>query len=460
MSVPWIVSFYTLGCKLNQLESESIVHAFRKEGFSIIPWGEKCHKQGNLLLLINTCTVTSKSEQKARRLIRKALKDYPEAILIVTGCYAQMEAEVLESLDPGSSRKRLFIIPGDRKNRILELPVLLSNLNIRYQEDLLKFLAVWAKGENNPAIDDSFCFSPGEFSFHSRAFIKIQDGCDNQCSYCRTRFARGKSRSIAPEEALSTLYTLENGGYEEAVLTGVNISLYKGGQKSMNLAELLYYLLSGTKRIRIRLSSIEPELFNPAFVSIISHERVRPHFHFSIQSASHNILSRMKRSYTPEEALEGIMLLRSARDDPFLGCDIITGFPGESPKEFEKTYIFCQNIGFPGIHVFPFSRRPGTEAWNFKERVSEREAGYRVEKLVSLAQINRSIYIERWTGRTVEAIVEKGEEQHEHTVQALSANYLKLLVSLNKKPLPKAGSLIQCKIIEKTDRFDALAEIV
>ena len=206
-----VAAVYTLGCKLNQLESESISHAFGKEGFKVISWDdERALDWDYCLCIINTCTVTSKSEQKARRLIRKVLRDFPHALIIITGCYAQMEKEALGTLDLANP-KRLIVIPGGQKNRILELPRFLSTLNLSSitLHELSSLLVSWAEGENSLVKDNTFCFSPGEFTFHSRAFLKIQDGCDNQCSYCRVRLARGKSRSIAPEEALRTLRSLE-----------------------------------------------------------------------------------------------------------------------------------------------------------------------------------------------------------------------------------------------------------
>ena len=249
-------------------------------------------------------------------------------------------------------------------------------------------------------------------------------------------------------------------------MTGVNISQYTGG-----LAKLLEYLCSGTSRIRIRLSSIEPELYDSAFIRAVSHERIRPHFHFSLQSGSEKVLSRMKRLYTPKEAEKGIKLLKEAKGDPFLGCDIITGFPGESREEFEKTYDFCKKIGFAGIHVFPFSRRPGTEAWDFKDRVTEKEAGLRAEALSYLAHNNREAYIKRWTGKTIEALVEEEEGPRPDYVPALSANYIKLRVLFKNRPRPKAGTLLLCRIIKDTaipggfeqknrECFDVMAEIL
>jgi threonylcarbamoyladenosine tRNA methylthiotransferase MtaB len=468
----WPIAVYTLGCKLNQLESESIADAFRKEGFplvrEIVPAESATAESAESILIVNTCTVTSKSEQKARRIIRKALRENPELILILTGCYAQLEANALESLGP---KERLFVIPGNRKDQLLELPLFLvaSGLSETNSINLRELVSAWVndKGQSSPELigDPSFIYRPGNFSFHSRSFLKIQDGCDNHCTYCRTRIARGKSRSLDAFGVLETLRSLEERGYEEAVLTGVNISQYSGKSKDglFNLAELLEYLVSETKKIRIRLSSIEPEpvFFSPAFIKAVSHNRIRPHFHLSLQSASSVILKRMNRSYTPEEALECIALLKSAKGDPFLGCDIITGFPGETSAEFDKTFNFCKEAGFAGIHAFPFSRRPDTEAWNFKDRVTEKEAGIRAEKLIELAQMQRREYASRWIGREVEAIAE--EEVF------LSENYLKLYVSDKEGYKPKVGKAYRCRVLGKpgnksealvSHRFDAEAEII
>jgi threonylcarbamoyladenosine tRNA methylthiotransferase MtaB len=389
-----------------------------------------------------------------------------------------MEQEALESLSAGPEitpgRQRLFVIPGNRKNELLSLPRFLteSGSNTSTLPELSALIASWVEALDPQVKDSAFCFMPGDFTFHSRAFLKIQDGCDNHCSYCRVRLARGKSRSLPAEEALTALRSLEERGYEEAVLTGVNITQYRGTGEARDLGGLLEYLLSGVRKIRLRLSSIEPELYSPAFISAISKERIRPHFHFSLQSASETVLARMKRSYTPKEAEERIRLIRAARDDPFIACDIITGFPGETQDDFEKTYDFCQSLEFTGIHVFPFSRRPGTPAWDYKDRVTENEAGLRAERLSNLARKNLRVYINRWIGKEVEAIVENDENSEiieneapgKNAVSVLSANYLKLLVSLKEGGTPpKPGSLLHCRILgvpEDASRFDANAELL
>ncbi|MDR2617294.1 MAG: tRNA (N(6)-L-threonylcarbamoyladenosine(37)-C(2))-methylthiotransferase MtaB [Treponema sp.] len=458
-------ALYTLGCKLNQLESESIADAFRKEGFLVVPLGEDAPERPDILV-INTCTVTSHSEQKARRAIRKALRDYPESALIVTGCYAQLEAEALEALEAweeSPAGKRLFVIPGENKDRILDLPRFLTgnmSLGIPVKDLVRDFAAPVPEGGCESA--GSFRFSPADFSFHSRAFLKIQDGCDNRCAYCRVSIARGKSRSLGAKEVLAGLKALEEKGYGEAVLTGVNISQYRDPQKR-DLGGLLEYLLNETASIRLRLSSIEPGIFDPLFIRAVSHERVQPHFHLSLQSGSASVLARMGRSYTPAEAGEGISLLRAAKNDPFLACDIIAGFPGESQEEFEKTFEFCRETGFAWIHAFPFSRRPGTAAWNFTDLVNEKEAGLRVERLGGLALEGRKRYVRRWLGKETEVIPEADQGKSPGFAAGVSANYLKILIRLKGMPRPEAGKILRCRISgepAREARFDAEGEMI
>jgi threonylcarbamoyladenosine tRNA methylthiotransferase MtaB len=256
-------------------------------------------------------------------------------------------------------------------------------------------------------------------------------------------------------DALAKLKALEDKGFGEAVLTGVNISQYRD-KTVQGLGGLLDYLLEGTKNIALRLSSIEPEVFSPDFIRALSHERVRPHFHLSLQSASGKVLSRMGRHYTPQEAGEGLRQLREARGDPFMACDVITGFPGETPEEFEKTFEFCQKADFAWIHAFPFSRRPGTAAWNFKDRVSEREAGERAGRLEALARRGKAAYAQRWIGKELPVITEAGKTPG--FIPGVADNYLKVLISLNGDEIA-GGTLIRCRILKTAEtgsRFDLM----
>jgi threonylcarbamoyladenosine tRNA methylthiotransferase MtaB len=277
-----VVSFsvFTLGCKLNQLESEALADAFRREGYTVLPWAAlpQSSNEGVLpenasplsadILLINTCTVTSKADQKARRLIRKSLRDNQRACVIVTGCYAQLEERRLALLGeefPGA--KRLFVVSGDRKADLLDLPRYLhkfsapqdqvihpQNHTVQSTRDLIE---TWVDDLHfdmpHAGSDDPFRFTPEDFSFHSRPSIKIQDGCDNHCTFCRVRLARGPSVSLEAEKILSALILLEKKACAEAVLTGVNITQYRDRGRGLDLGGLLEYLLAGTSRIAIRL---------------------------------------------------------------------------------------------------------------------------------------------------------------------------------------------------------------
>jgi len=364
---------------------------------------------------------------------------------------------------------RLFVIPGELKDRLLDLPGFISKAGaVPDCSALAGLVADWLgsfgslKQEEDK--DRAFRFRPEQFSSHSRGFLKIQDGCDRRCTYCRVSLARGKSRSLGAGEALKELRSLEERGFAEVVITGVNISQYRDSDDAgteMRLPGLLDFLLNGTDRIRLRLSSIEPDGLTDDFFDIIKNRRIRPHFHLSLQSGSAEILSKMGRSYAPDDIEKVIKQLRSIREDPFLACDIIAGFPGETEEEFEKTFTLCERAGFAWIHAFPFSRRPGTAAYDFSEKVSERDAVKRVELLTELARKGRRDYVERWKGREVEAIVEAGKGLPEGFVPGVSENYLKIHISCGDGPAPAPGSLIQCRIYQssETSRFDARADI-
>jgi len=470
-------SVYTLGCKLNQLETEAIADSFSRGGFTLVPWNAKPGSKEpssteTEILIINTCTVTSMAEQKARRVIRKALRDNPEACLIVTGCYAQMEKIALCAL--GENSDRFFIVPGEKKDSLLDLPKILSGAgsgkNTSFPGSTLPgLIGSWALSLTSEAESKNpFRFQPEKFSSHSRSFLKIQDGCDRHCAYCRVSLARGKSQSLGAKEVLGALKSLEQKGFAEVVLTGVNIFQYRDG--NLTLPGLLEFLLTETESIRIRLSSIELEtdFMSGDFCRVLENKRIRPHFHLSVQSFSDRILSKMRRPYTAGDLVNAVNMLRSVKEDPFLACDIIAAFPGETEEDFKETFELCKKTGFAWIHAFSFSPRPGTEAFDFSPRVNDKEAARRVALLTELAWEGRLKYIQNWEGKEVEAVVEAGKREVNGFVPGVSENYLKLLINYGTGPAPNPGSLVRCRILSRSKdspelekcNFDAEAEII
>ncbi len=454
------VAFHTLGCKLNQLETESIAEAFRTAGFKTVPWGDRAD-----IHIVNTCTVTSKAEQKARRVIRKALKDDPSACVVATGCYAQLDpasvAAIASALDgaaagekPGAAadRRRLLVVSGDDKSALLDLPRFLADA-VCSSAELPSVLDEWSALKSGRRSDpDRFRFDANDFAFHSRASLKIQDGCDNACSYCRVRLARGRSVSLDAAEALRRLRELEERGYGEAVLTGINVSQYRGREEAagdpLDFPGLLRFLLAGTRRISLRISSTEPDAVTPDFADAVSDPRVRPHFHLSVQSLCDATLGRMRRRYAASRVELAVARLRAAKDDPFLACDVIAGFPGETDAEFEETYGNLCRLGFAWIHAFPFSPRPGTEAVSLPGHVREGLIMERVERLLALGRAAHAAYAGRWTGREVLAIAEAAPPPKRGTsCVALSENYLRLSIPLEPEAnAPRPGSTLRCRI--------------
>ena len=455
---PLRVAFRTLGCKLNQLETESIADAFSLAGALVHPFDGPAD-----LYVVNTCTVTGKAEQKARRVIRQALSQNPGAAVLVTGCYAQMDPEGLSLVSP-----RSVVLPGEEKTALLDLASWLQD-NWQGHGDLFEAIVEWKLGlggrGGSPAggaARDRFSYHPQTFAFHSRPSLKIQDGCDNRCAYCRVCLARGPSVSLGREELLSRVLDLERSGKAEVVLTGINLSQYRDGD--MKFPGLLGYLAENTGRIRFRLSSYEPERIDDAFLRAFAHPRVQPHVHLAVQSGSGSVLRRMARPYDAERLREALASLRAAKDDPFLAADIIAGFPGETDQEFEETYALCVDLDFAWIHAFPFSARPGTKAFDMRPKVPERIAGERVARLSALARAGKMGYVGRWVGKPVDIILEKSgdHDADEEAVEAegkdrsgaalpsgrvgTSSNYLKIRVEgAAGTSLP--GTLVEATII-------------
>ncbi|ULQ59470.1 tRNA (N(6)-L-threonylcarbamoyladenosine(37)-C(2))-methylthiotransferase MtaB [Brucepastera parasyntrophica] len=458
------VYFETLGCRLNQIETESLAQAFLSAGFTIRTGtsaepdiSEKpVSLSGGILIspsaspelcIVNTCTVTGKAEQKARRLIRLLLRNYPESVILVTGCYAELDALSIAAIDP-----RICVYPGSKKGYLAKLPsFLLASMEScpgQSVQDILKNFCSGTFPETDAAGipgEQSFVLSTSNFLFHSRASVKIQDGCNNNCSYCRVRLARGRAVSLEADEVISRIRSIEEAGWNEVVLTGVNLSQYRS--RDGDFARLLERILRETDHIAVRISSLYPDHIDDSLVSVAADSRIRPSFHLSVQSGSSRILEAMRRTYTPETVYIAAEKLRSVKENPFLSCDIIAGFPGETEEDFKKTRSLCEGISFAGIHAFSFSPRAGTSAYTMKPRIPERIARERVSELITLAEGNYEEYIRYWTGRALPAILERNTAGEAPSV--LTANYLQLFLDSGEE-LPAGtvpGSEIYVKLI-------------
>ncbi|MBP5568667.1 MAG: tRNA (N(6)-L-threonylcarbamoyladenosine(37)-C(2))-methylthiotransferase MtaB [Treponema sp.] len=401
----------TLGCRLNQIESEAAAHYFLKD-FDVQMQGlsaKATEDKNTVLVIINTCTVTQKAEQKARRIIRLALKKYENAALLITGCYAQLSAPELLKMD-----KRIIVLGGQIKSRLVEVPSLLKNYleeNKWKAEAFAEFLNNSIKSKPQEKLnfpEESFKLAGTSFLSHSRAALKIQDGCNNNCSYCAIHMARGHSVSIDAEVAIKRVQELEEKGNEEVVLTTVNIGQYKSEYKGKEIRfpGLLKLLLENTKSIRFRISSLYPEVVDDEFCRVIKDQRVQPHFHLSVQSGSNKILKLMNRVYKAEDVLNACKKLKTAKENPFIACDIITGFPGETNDDFDLTYKLCKDCDFTWIHAFPYSERPGTKAIELPQKVPQSVSDERARKLNELAVKNKIEYIKIFIDKPMDAILE------------------------------------------------------
>ncbi|MGA2973978.1 MAG: tRNA (N(6)-L-threonylcarbamoyladenosine(37)-C(2))-methylthiotransferase MtaB [Spirochaetia bacterium] len=401
------IGFHTFGCKLNQYETEAFASSFRSQGFTVVSADEDAEAY-----IVNTCTVTARADHKARALIRGLARGHPGSLLVVTGCSAEVEAGALSAL-----AKNIVVVPQSEKARLLDLPKILGDT---LGEPAGLALQSQLSAERGP---DPFAFTVKDYSFHTRAFLKIQDGCDSRCSYCRVPRARGPSASLDAIEVTRRAVELEALGHREIVITGVNISAYHAA--GVSLQELLRLLLNATTRVRFRLSSLEPESLTEELSRVLSHSRVCPHFHVPVQSGADSVLGRMKRRYRADQVREGVSLLRAVKGDPFLAADIIVGFPGETAEEFAATRSLVQALAFSALHVFPFSPRPGTPAASMTPVVAERIRYQRARELSALARSQAAAYARCWIGREVEVLLEDSAGPRGRGV---SGNYLKVAV--------------------------------
>ena len=406
------VYIYTLGCRLNQCESEAVADSFREAGWSV----EK-ESQDAELIIVNTCAVTSKAEQKARRMIR--LFSSSASCVIVSGCYAEEGKKALESLG-----NNVVVFSLKNKPTLLRIASYLSSSS---DIPLLERVRSFTLRDT-----DSFSYNPSSFSYHSRAYLKIQDGCDNSCGYCKTTIVRGPSRWLDGDEIVRRVLKLEEEGLHEIMLTGVNLTNYD--HNGEGLGGLMKKILSACgKDIRFRLSSMEPDGVDDLLLEQIADSRVFPHFHIPIQTASERVLSIIGRKYSISHVEYIIKTLREIKDDPFIACDVIAGLPGETVEDAAITYRFLEDNDFSAMHVFPYSPREGTPLYGSKLFVEERIRDERAAALRLLSNRHERQYIERQKGKKCEIIAEKNG-------CGTTGNYLKAaLVSESGREIEEGG---------------------
>ena len=406
------VYIYTLGCRLNQCESEAVADSFREAGWSV----EK-ESQDAELIIVNTCAVTSKAEQKARRMIR--LFSSSASCVIVSGCYAEEGKKALESLG-----NNVVVFSLKNKPTLLRIASYLSSSS---DIPLLERVRSFTLRDT-----DSFSYNPSSFSYHSRAYLKIQDGCDNSCGYCKTTIVRGPSRWLDGDEIVRRVLKLEEEGLHEIMFTGVNLTNYD--HNGEGLGGLMKKILSACgKDIRFRLSSMEPDGVDDLLLEQIADSRVFPHFHIPIQTASERVLSIIGRKYSISHVEYIIKTLREIKDDPFIACDVIAGLPGETDEDAAITYRFLEDNDFSAMHVFPYSPREGTPLYGSKLFVEERIRDERAAALRLLSNRHERQYIERQKGKKCEIIAEKNG-------CGTTGNYLKAaLVSESGREIEEGG---------------------
>ena len=395
------IAFYTLGCKVNQYETNGMIQKFIENGYKIVEFHQKAD-----IYVVNTCTVTNISDRKSRQILRRAKEINPEAMVVAVGCYVQIAKEQIE-----------------------KMPEIDLCLGTNEKKEIVKYVEKYLQNGDTNEIDDVFQnkeygdFGNVTYTEKARAVIKVQDGCDRFCSYCLIPYARGRVRSRNPESVLSEIRKIAENGIKEVVVTGIHVASYgKDFQENYQLIDLLEEINQIDGIERIRLGSIEPLLIDSEFLERLQKlHKICHHFHLSLQSGCDETLKRMNRRYTIEQFTEIVKNLRNTYEDVILTTDIIVGFPGETEEEFENTYHFLKKIKFYKMHVFKYSARSGTKATRMENQVANSVKEERSKKLIALSEENQKFYHEQYVGKKVEILLEEkdGEIWKGHT-----ANYL------------------------------------
>ncbi len=424
------VAFYTLGCKVNQYETEAMLEMFKKDGYTQVDSEEFAD-----VYVINTCTVTHMSDRKSRQYIRRMKKKNPEAIIAVVGCYSQVSPEEILEIE----EVNLVMGTNERRQIVEEIKKLDASKKASTVDDIMKVRA-FEEIEIN------------QTNGRTRAFMKIQDGCDRFCSYCIIPYARGgKVRSRDLESVVNEANKLVDNGYTEIVLTGIHVASY-----GKDVADAEINLLSVIKAIneiegvkRIRLSSVEPLLMTDEFIYTVSKmPKVCPHFHLSLQSGCDETLKRMNRRYTTKEYKEIVHKLREKIPNVAITTDVIVGFPGETNDEFNQTYKFLSDVELSQMHIFKYSPRKGTPAATMENQIDPQMKHLRSDKLIALNKKNFNKFATKFIGEEFEVLFEQniGDDKYE----GLTPNYIRVVVESDKDI---QGKILNTKISDVKDEY-------
>lgn len=399
------VAITTLGCKVNQYESASFQSAFTARGVEIVPFS-----QGADIYVINTCAVTNKAGAQSRQTIRRALKKNAKARVVVTGCYSQIAAlDILDIVD-----QPVCIVGNGYKHLLVDFALACDYCDLEmYMADIGK-------------VRECYHLQVNTFPGRTRAYLKIQDGCDNYCSYCIVPFTRGRSRSVLPEIALGQARMFVDSGYREIVVTGIHVGKYGQDLKDRpdTLATFLDQVTALHPETRFRLSSLEPNELSAEILALFTgKENLMPHFHIPLQSGDDTILWKMNRHYTAEDFRDIVVKAHRRLPDAALGIDVLVGFPGEDDQAFQNTFDLLASLPITYLHVFPYSRRPGTAAAKRKDQVASKIKDERVRILHELAEAKQQEFYRRFVG-TAHRVLAEGKKNKMGLMRGFTENYI------------------------------------
>ncbi|MCR2033171.1 tRNA (N(6)-L-threonylcarbamoyladenosine(37)-C(2))-methylthiotransferase MtaB [Anaerofustis stercorihominis] len=415
-------AFYTLGCRVNSYDTQTMIELFKTNGYEIVDAHEKAD-----VYIINTCAVTNESERKSKQIVRRLKKQNENAITVLTGCFAESNFEEAKKVDSADivcgTHKREKII--DYINQFKEKQSKVYNL----EEDSREFDKVGIT----------------TYDGKSRAFIKVQDGCNMFCTYCIIPYARGVLKNASVEKVLSQIDALSKKGYREVVITGIHVASYKA-DTGENLIDLLELIDKENKIDRIRLGSLEPKLLTDTFLNRLSKlKSFCPHFHISLQSGCDKTLKEMNRKYTTEEYMEIVQRVRKYFDDPGITTDIIVGFPNETDEDFEITKEFTDKVGFSYVHIFPYSPKHGTPASEMNNQITKEVKSKRAKELKEVMENKREDFLDDMIGKREKVLIEK--KLNDDMYEGYSENYIYVEVKSDKDIFNK---IVDVRITEKT----------